>query len=401
MIACDGGCDEWFHGNCVNIRERDGELIDKYICPTCTKPGLLTTWKRMCRRKDCRKPARVTHTPPSKYCSDACGRMFFVELIQRGDSQAQTTKNGEYVIEPPKTKKHRRKHTQKEKPPKPVPNLANGVDPDSRLATPAYSDEEKTEYETDSSLDDDMLPNRGAALRAGEVKALIERCPDIEEWKTLGRKPDTPPRDVDVQMTESGETKPSAPDLEYDDLEVAKMAGIEAEKARLKAQCDLLNAREQFLELTKARSTTITEEIKKTHPKMKDMCGFDPRTAWCDEEFEEWYHNKGGKAILDAGLDAKIGPPDDPSNEISKKLPNGVTPYLDGAPDEEDESDTFPKKGGVCIKNRCPRHRNWAKGQLAEVRFEQDLVRRAIQRCENSKEELRGRAIVRAWEQRG
>ncbi|KAJ9608467.1 COMPASS (complex proteins associated with Set1p) component [Cladophialophora chaetospira] len=400
MIACDGGCDEWFHGNCVSIKERDGELIDKYICPTCKKPGLQTTWKRMCRRKDCRKPARVTQVPPSKYCSDACGRMFFVELVQRGDPRAQSSKNGEHVIEAPKTKKYRKKHTKKERPAKVIPKLSNGVDPDSRLATPAYSDEEKTEYETDSSLDDEMLPNRGAALRAGEVKALIDRCQIIDEWKALGRKPDTPPRDTDVEMNGGEDTKPVEPELEYDDLELAKLAGIEAEKTRLKAQDDILTAREQFVELVKVRSGTITDEIRKSHPKMKDLCGFDPRVAWSDEEFSIWYNLTGGKAIIDAGANAKIGPPEDLDNE-DKKLTNGTAHEESAVLEEDDETDTMPKKGGVCIKNRCPRHRNWAKGQLAEIRFEQDLVRRALQRHEVSEEELRGRAVVRAWEKRG
>ena len=32
MIGCDGGCEDWFHGRCVGINERDGNLIDKYIC---------------------------------------------------------------------------------------------------------------------------------------------------------------------------------------------------------------------------------------------------------------------------------------------------------------------------------------------------------------------------------
>ena len=32
MIACDGDCQDWFHGRCVGIDERDGKLIDKYIC---------------------------------------------------------------------------------------------------------------------------------------------------------------------------------------------------------------------------------------------------------------------------------------------------------------------------------------------------------------------------------
>lgn len=404
MIACDGGCDEWFHGNCVNIRERDGELIDKYICPTCTKPGLQTTWKRMCRRKDCRKPARVMQDPPSKYCSDACGRMFFVELVQRGDPQIQTTKDGQYVIEAPKLKKHRKKHKKKEERSKasrsalPTSNgdLGDLINPDSRLATPAYSDEEKTEYETDSSFDDDMLPNRGAALRAGEVKALLEKCKNIEEWRALGRKPDTPPREVDNQASKS-----VPPD--YDDLETTKLAGIEEEKRKLNTRNDLLVGRETFLSLIKTRSTAITDEVKKTHPKMKDLCGFDPRIAWSDEEFLTWYHHKGGKEILDAGANAKVGPPDD-DDEVNKRpngIHNGVNPNLDGTADEEDEIDMMPKKGGVCVKNRCSRHRNWAKGQLAELKFEQDLVRRALGRCEAQEKEMKDRAVVRAWENRG
>ena len=32
MIGCDGGCEDWFHGRCVKMNERDGNLIDKYIC---------------------------------------------------------------------------------------------------------------------------------------------------------------------------------------------------------------------------------------------------------------------------------------------------------------------------------------------------------------------------------
>jgi COMPASS component SPP1 len=32
MIGCDGGCDDWFHGKCVNIKQEDEELIERYIC---------------------------------------------------------------------------------------------------------------------------------------------------------------------------------------------------------------------------------------------------------------------------------------------------------------------------------------------------------------------------------
>lgn len=34
MIACDG-CDDWFHGDCVGVAEKDSELVDKYYCKRC------------------------------------------------------------------------------------------------------------------------------------------------------------------------------------------------------------------------------------------------------------------------------------------------------------------------------------------------------------------------------
>ena len=32
MIGCDGGCEDWFHGHCINMNQKDESLIDKYIC---------------------------------------------------------------------------------------------------------------------------------------------------------------------------------------------------------------------------------------------------------------------------------------------------------------------------------------------------------------------------------
>jgi COMPASS component SPP1 len=41
MIGCDGGCEDWFHGACVNIKQDDGDLIDKYICMSIQYPQVL------------------------------------------------------------------------------------------------------------------------------------------------------------------------------------------------------------------------------------------------------------------------------------------------------------------------------------------------------------------------
>ena len=395
MIACDGGCDDWFHGNCVHIRERDGDLIDKYICPNCTRAGLQTTWKRMCRRKDCRKPARVFQDPPSKYCSKECGRMFFVELIRRADPYIDTIKHDQFVVDGGRPKKMRKKRTrtEKQKTAKVIP-LVNGdvgelVNNDSRLATPAPSDYEKSEYETDTSADEDQLPNRGGALRAGEVKAIIDKCTSIEQWRNLGQKPATPPREPDEEEI----------NLEFDNFERKKLEEITKEKTGLQKRNTILGAREKMLELIKDRSTSITDAIKNQGPKDKkgnskiEPCGFDPRLAWTEDSFLEWYDKRDGKASLDA---ERVGPPDDADED--KKMTNGVDDVEDS--DDDSEEKEMPKKGGVCVRNRCPRHRNWAKGTLAELRFEQDLVRRALRRCEESEREIRGRAVVKAWERR-
>jgi hypothetical protein len=81
MVECEGGCENWYHCSCIGVVEKDADdLIDSYICPVCTTETRFTTWKPMCRyfnvglfRKDrhpCRKGARVSDNPPSKYCCD-------------------------------------------------------------------------------------------------------------------------------------------------------------------------------------------------------------------------------------------------------------------------------------------------------------------------------------------
>ncbi|KAI5853351.1 hypothetical protein BZA05DRAFT_336623 [Tricharina praecox] len=72
MICCDG-CEDWYHGECVKVKEEDGNLIDKYYCQHCQTSTQRTTWKRMCRLPHCRKPAAIDQNPPSKYCSTKCG----------------------------------------------------------------------------------------------------------------------------------------------------------------------------------------------------------------------------------------------------------------------------------------------------------------------------------------
>ena len=34
MIGCEH-CDEWYHGDCVNVTEKDAEHIKRYYCKEC------------------------------------------------------------------------------------------------------------------------------------------------------------------------------------------------------------------------------------------------------------------------------------------------------------------------------------------------------------------------------
>lgn len=46
MIGCDS-CEEWFHGDCVNITEKESKSIKKYYCDPCREldPTLVTVFR--------------------------------------------------------------------------------------------------------------------------------------------------------------------------------------------------------------------------------------------------------------------------------------------------------------------------------------------------------------------
>ncbi|KAK6509570.1 hypothetical protein TWF481_004308 [Arthrobotrys musiformis] len=85
MIGCDG-CDDWFHGECVNVRPIEEDLVDQYFCPGCQGKNLgITTWKRKCRLPSCPRPAATSAEPPSKYCTPEHGIEFFKSKIPLAD----------------------------------------------------------------------------------------------------------------------------------------------------------------------------------------------------------------------------------------------------------------------------------------------------------------------------
>ena len=444
MIGCDGPCKDWYHGKCVGIAERDGNLIDKYYCPKCTvSQGVETSWKRLCRRKVCRQPARVLADPPSKYCSDACGRKFMAELVCRSDNGVVLSKDAERVHPPRMEKKMRPKKVA----PQPrrllaydgyndseAPsvsevdhegdhNMSTSDSDDSERESPSHTramaavntdreDNERVEYETDTSTEDEMpLPSVGGqSLKFQEIQMLAaHRTKDIETWKSLSKfRPASLSADTKVELNAN---------------EAAEQSKNTTKLRSLDKRTELLRLREKFLEMAKDRSSVIIDKVlispddggKKKKAK-KDLCGFDTRLTWSEHEFDAWTQSPAGKAQLEKGV-LDDPPTDVPSSSShnGKKLPNGVginghnrthdSDDADEDADDESESDfggPSPKHlvKGNCVKNRCTRHRQWYKMHLGEIRFELDLLGKERAKVERAEASVRERAVLRAWEGR-
>ena len=243
MIGCDGGCDDWFHGDCVNMKQADEELVDKFICPMCEENGKgHTTWKPMCRRDGCRKPARLARDRESKYCSDDCGVLFMSEQLHR--TAGAKGANG--------TKKKKKKTDEDEDEPTPL----------------------------------------GGTLRAKDLKALVDASPNIQAFKNLGTGVLTPPQTA----SPSRATFPSnGEDLALTAAEFERLTALHKEKSQLKDRLEVLKDREKFVSMAKEQAVRLADREKL---KIKDFCGYDSRLSWSDAEFLLWRNSRHGRAAF-------------------------------------------------------------------------------------------------------
>ncbi|KZZ98954.1 Set1 complex component spp1 [Moelleriella libera RCEF 2490] len=83
MICCEL-CEDWFHGECININKEIGEnLIERFICPSCTEDDVATIYKKTCGLSTCRKPARLAQIKTSAFCSDEHVQTWWERLVGR------------------------------------------------------------------------------------------------------------------------------------------------------------------------------------------------------------------------------------------------------------------------------------------------------------------------------
>lgn len=83
MICCEN-CEDWFHGECVHISKDVGEaLIERFVCPGCSKGNLVTIYKKTCALATCRKPARLAQDAASVFCSNEHAHTWWERLVGR------------------------------------------------------------------------------------------------------------------------------------------------------------------------------------------------------------------------------------------------------------------------------------------------------------------------------
>lgn len=300
----------------------------------------------MCRLPECRKPARVNKKAPSKYCSDDHGREFMRQKTQHFRLGLGAATNGEQDRKTP-----------------------------------------------------DDIGSRGGVLTASELKAVIMDVSSAAEFRNLGERIVTPPpEEDDNKNTETEDQAPKrekklgldvdAKGLTYTPDEAAKLEKLRKRRDEILHRQELLKARNAFVSIVHQRSRTILEKLKQADPKggWKDICGFDSRVAWSDEEFDEWRLSPvGEKAMKDGTLD----PPTDADGDTA------MDENKEGDCNDEDEITTLSR--GVCTKKRCERHKQWVEVHQEDILFERNTALQDLRKCEDEAQIVVERAVLRMW----
>ncbi|KAK4988409.1 COMPASS (complex proteins associated with Set1p) component [Elasticomyces elasticus] len=349
MVGCDGPCGDWFHGKCVGVDSRDKELIDRFICPNCESAAQgksRTTYKRMCRRPGCRLPALVGGKKggQSKYCSEACGVLFFSDMFEKPKTQRMPKKGS------------RRKGS---------------------LSSDVLDGEEE-------------LGSRGGVLTARELKTLIDSVNTVEEFKSLGAGVLSPPETPYTSPTVGSNPNPAQnQDSGLTEQDLAQLAHIDSQKDATRRRHALLKDRIKFIGLAKQAATRRAEE---EGVKLRDFCGFDAKISLSEEGFERWRSSKSGRTALKLGT---LEPPSGGGADETDTQDDGAGEDADADVDEEmDEAE-------VCQRKKCARHLEWAKLALDETRFEIGENSERMRALEREDKEIRERARLRKRQSAG
>lgn len=242
----------------------------------------------------------------------------------------------------------------------------------------------------------------GGILTPGDLKAAILGVSSVEEFRKLGNQIiSTPPESARDSPASDIKNETKTPDadklfnvhasgVEYSADEAAKIEKLRQRRDDLLRRKEMLAARSTFVGLVRQRSKAVVEKLKQNEPKSgwKDICGFDSRLAWADEEFDDWRLSEAGKKALEEGT------PD----AMAASYPTTTDADGDVAMDSDEKEDAMALlTRGICIKKRCERHKQWVKVQQQDIVFEDNAAEQDLKKTEQEARSVAERAVLRKW----
>lgn len=247
------------------------------------------------------------------------------------------------------------------------------------------------------------LGSMGGVLTAGDLKAAIMGVNSVQEFRNLGNQIiSSPPESAKEETPNSeakSETKPQvgekpgldapADGVEYTPHETAKLEKLRETRDALLHRKEMLGARSAFVELVRQRAKTVVGKLKQNDPKggWKDICGFDARLAWADEEFDEWRLSDAGKNALAEGT----------AEAMAASYPADTDADGDTAMDGKEQDEMAFLTRAICIKKRCERHKQWMKVQQQDISFEEETADQDLMKNEQEARAVTERAVLRRW----
>ena len=240
---------------------------------------------------------------------------------------------------------------------------------------------------------DDIEPSRGGRLTGPELAAVAFGVNNAEEFRNLGNHipsaltAQDPVADSEGDISMNGvenATTNSAdkPLVSYTAEETAKLETFQDARAKLTLDRDRHHDKEIFFDLVRTRGKKIQEELKKTDKGSRgDICGFDARLAWSNEEFDEWrFSAQGQKCLKDK---EPLTPPEAETTE------NG-----DGAMVDVAAAGTR----GACLKKKCQQHNQWTNVFTGNIHADMTKVEDDIRKLDEEVKGVKEAAVLRALE---
>jgi COMPASS component SPP1 len=240
----------------------------------------------------------------------------------------------------------------------------------------------------------------GGILTAGDLKAAIMSAASVQEFRTLGDRIISPPPESTKEESPNAEAKSETPqasdkpngievsEIDYSTGETARLEKLRKSREELLHRKEMLAARSTFVGLLRQRAKGVVEKLKANDPKggWKDICGFDSRLAWSDEEFDEWrLSDTGKKALVEGTVEA-----------LAASYPTNIDGDGDTAMDNEEDEMAFWTRG-ICTKKRCERHKQWIKVQQQDIMFEENTADQELSKNESEVRSVAEKAVLRQW----